>query len=75
MQAMAKSQSDTPAYRMREGRNNRYTVNESLPLRHPVESHCTIAELIKMVIEGRLRIARSREGARVAIIPRSSPVR
>ena len=29
--------------RMREGLANRYTVNESLSLRHPVEGHCTIA--------------------------------
>lgn len=34
--------------RRREGRRNRYTVNHDLPLRHPVEQHCTIGDLIRM---------------------------
>lgn len=36
--------------RLREGRANRYTVHDGLRLRHPVEDHCTIADLIAMVI-------------------------
>lgn len=35
----------------REGRRNRYRVIESLPLRHPVESHCKVAGLIGFVLE------------------------
>lgn len=33
----------------REGRRNRYEINQSLPLRHPVESHCAVAGLIGFV--------------------------
>lgn len=36
--------------RMRDGRRNRYRVNSEHHLRHPVESHCTIAALIDMVL-------------------------
>jgi len=35
--------------RDREGRRNRYTIHQDQPLRHPVESHCTVGELITMV--------------------------
>ncbi|MEM1294259.1 MAG: winged helix-turn-helix transcriptional regulator [Verrucomicrobiota bacterium] len=31
----------------REGRRNRYVVKLELPLRHPLESHCTLRELLK----------------------------
>jgi DNA-binding transcriptional ArsR family regulator len=52
--------------RMREGRANRYIVHEDLFLRHPVESHCTIAELIGMVTGRRERSRPSRKSARRA---------
>lgn len=52
--------------RIREGRANRYIVHEDLFLRHPVESHCTIAGLIEMVIGTRRRTESSRKGARRA---------
>ena len=35
--------------RSRVGRRNVYTVNTDRPLRHPVESHCTVAELLRLV--------------------------
>ncbi|MDX2167905.1 MAG: winged helix-turn-helix domain-containing protein [Deltaproteobacteria bacterium] len=35
--------------RERDGRRNRYTVRASLPLRHPLEGHCTIGSLITLV--------------------------
>ena len=57
---------------VREGRANVYTVHESLPLRHPVEHHCTIAELIGMVIGDQSRTARRRSGARRGEVRRSS---
>lgn len=38
--------------RQREGRRNRYAVIPDAPLRHAVESHCTIGELLA-VINGR----------------------
>ncbi len=34
--------------RIREGRNNHYVINPELPLRHPVEAHCSIGDLIEM---------------------------
>jgi DNA-binding IclR family transcriptional regulator len=33
----------------REGRRNRYQLQVDLPLRHTVEAHCTIGELIEFV--------------------------
>jgi DNA-binding MarR family transcriptional regulator len=35
--------------RARVGRRNSYTVNRDLPLRHPVESHHTVGDLIELV--------------------------
>ncbi len=35
--------------REKAGRQNRYEVIKGVPLRHPVESHCTIGQLLKMV--------------------------
>lgn len=52
--------------RMREGRANRYLVHDDLFLRHPVEGHCTIAELIGMVLGNRRRGGASRKSARHA---------
>ena len=34
--------------RTREGRRNHYTINSDLSLRHPVEKHCTVGDLIRM---------------------------
>jgi predicted transcriptional regulator of viral defense system len=39
--------------RSREGRRNVYTLNRKLPLRHPVESHCTVDGLIRFVLDSR----------------------
>lgn len=33
--------------RSREGRRNRYDLNEAFQLRHPLESHHTVAELLR----------------------------
>lgn len=35
--------------RVREGRRNRYVIHPDRPLRHPVESHRTVGELIGLV--------------------------
>lgn len=35
--------------RAREGRRNTYVVRPSLPLRHPIEQHRTVASLIDLV--------------------------
>lgn len=47
--------------RERIGRHNCYQVVEDCPLRHPVEEHCTLADLVKMVHgrKGRARKVRS----------------
>lgn len=31
----------------RQGRRNRYSVHVDRPLRHPVEGHCTVSELLE----------------------------
>lgn len=36
----------------KDGRRNRYQVMTEKPLRHPVEGHCTIGELIHFVHRG-----------------------
>ena len=34
--------------RAREGRRNHYTINPNRPLRHKVEAHCSVGDLIEM---------------------------
>jgi len=34
----------------RDGRRNRYQIRDSLPLRHPVESHCGVADLLRLLV-------------------------
>ena len=43
--------------RARHGRTNRYTVHKDLPLRHPVERHCQVFSLIRMIQRPLSRIA------------------
>lgn len=35
--------------RQREGRRNRYGIDPSRPLRHPVEAHCRVRDLLDLV--------------------------
>ena len=42
----------------REGRRNRYRLNEGLKLRHPVEQHCEVADLVGLVLGERAGLAR-----------------
>ncbi len=37
--------------RRREGRRNRYVIRRSVPLRHPIEMHRRVGDLIAMVLE------------------------
>jgi MarR family len=39
----------------REGRRNRYTVNTELPLRHPVDSHRTVGNLVELALGGKAK--------------------
>lgn len=38
--------------RTREGRHNRYTIRRTLSLRHPIEAHRRVGDLIDMVLGG-----------------------
>ena len=38
--------------RVRDGRRNRYEVHAERPLRHAVEAHCTVNDLLKIVEVG-----------------------
>lgn len=37
--------------RYREGRRNRYHIVTDAPLRHPVEAHCTVGQLLDFVLD------------------------
>lgn len=39
--------------RERQGRRNVYRILGTLPLRHPLESHCTVEGLISFVLDAR----------------------
>lgn len=34
--------------RHKEGRCNRYQIHQNVPLRHPVEAHCTLRDLLAL---------------------------
>jgi DNA-binding MarR family transcriptional regulator len=38
--------------RQREGRRNRYRIAREVPLRHPVEAHCTVGSLLQLILSG-----------------------
>jgi predicted transcriptional regulator len=50
--------------RSRQGRRNVYAIHAGLPLRHPIESHRTVEDLLTLVNEGPPR--RDRRSARRA---------
>lgn len=37
--------------RERDGRRNRYRLDRALPLRHPLEQHCRIGDVLDLVLE------------------------
>lgn len=39
--------------RTRRGRRNQYEIMLDFPLRHPLERHCTVGQLLRMVTRGR----------------------
>ena len=43
--------------RERQGRCNVYRIHARQPLRHPVESHCSVQGLLRFVLEGKARPA------------------
>lgn len=38
--------------RLREGRRNRYTLHPDVPLRHPIEAHRSVADLVALGAPG-----------------------
>ena len=38
--------------RQRNGRRNSYVVHKQLFLRHPIESHCSVADLLGLILSG-----------------------
>lgn len=36
--------------RQRNGRRNSYIVHKDLALRHPIESHCSVSELLDLIV-------------------------
>jgi DNA-binding Lrp family transcriptional regulator len=38
--------------RERIGRNNRYKLHSDVSLRHPLESHCTIGQILSVILKG-----------------------
>ena len=36
--------------REKQGRRNYYTIDLDAPLRHPIEAHCTVGQLLEMVL-------------------------
>lgn len=39
--------------RERQGRRNSYHIHPNLPLRHPVESHCTVEGLLEFILSSK----------------------
>ena len=37
--------------RERHGRRNRYIIHKDMPLRHPLEAHCTVGSLLDLVAQ------------------------
>lgn len=44
--------------REREGRRNRYHIREKSTLRHPLEAHCAVGDLLAWILEQRRAAAR-----------------
>jgi DNA-binding transcriptional ArsR family regulator len=58
--------------RSREGRRNQYHVTTSSPLRHPVEAHCTVSDLLDMVVGQEPRPAQE-AGAELRRVKKPAP--
>lgn len=49
--------------RTRDGRRNTYRIDATVPLRHPLEAHCRIGNLLAMVTQAPARRAAARPAA------------
>lgn len=48
--------------RERDGRRNRYRIHAEVPLRHPLEAHCRIGDLLTLVTPGLAEAAADGKG-------------
>ena len=39
--------------RTREGRRNQYQINTGMPMRHPMEAHCSVGQIIETILKPR----------------------
>ncbi len=46
---VAELEEDGYIHRSKEGRKNTYAIDLSKPLRHPIESHCSIGDLVELI--------------------------
>ena len=46
---VADLESEGALTRSRTGRRNHYEIRQDFPLRHPIEQHCSIGQLVAMV--------------------------
>ena len=51
--------------REKEGRRNSYVINLSGHLRHPLEAHCTVGELLGLILEPEMIIEIKKSHVRV----------
>jgi len=49
---VAELEADGVLTRIRQGRRNAYRINPSSRLRHPLESHCTVKQVLSLVKRG-----------------------
>lgn len=47
LRILGELESDGVVVKTREGRRNHYDVNLDTPLRHPLEAHCTLRDLVR----------------------------
>ena len=55
--------------RLREGRRNRYQVHMQLPLRHPMNAHCNVGDVLAMVNNARACLGESPGHERPSPVP------
>lgn len=59
--------------RERVGRSNRYTLRLDAPLRHPLEKHCTIGDILGVILDRRERPDSESRAARAQATRRREP--
>lgn len=61
--------------RERDGRRNTYVIHADVPLRHPLESHCRIGDLIGLVVAEPATPLTTSRSARVAAKRATGPAK